>query len=359
MEVQQKNYADEEEEACKYAMQLAGACVLPMTLNAAIKLGVLEILVKGSGGPFGKPVMTASDVASHLKTNNPQAAEMLDRMLRLLASYNVIKCDVEIDDKVTRRYGPAPVCKWLTKNEDGVSLAALALMTYDKALMESWYYLKDTVLEGGTPFKKAYGMSAFEYNAKDPRISRLFNEGMKNHSVIFTKKLLESYQGFNDINTLVDVGGGIGVTLSMITSKYSNIKGINFDLPHVITDAPPYPRVEHVDGDMFKTIPRGDAILMKFIMHDWNDEHCQKILKNCYSALPENGKVIILDFVLPEIPDATARGAFDSDLIMLVNNPGGKDRTEKEFRSLVESAGFSGFKATYINAYVWAIQVKK
>ncbi|KAJ3690539.1 hypothetical protein LUZ61_019703 [Rhynchospora tenuis] len=360
--VLQKDFAEEEEEACMHALQLASASILPMVLKAAIELDVLEILIKGCGGPFGKPVMTASDVVSHLKTNNPQAAEMLDRMLRLLASYNVIKCDVEIDDErnnVTRRYGPMPVCKWLTKNEDGVSIAALALMTQDKALMESWYYLKDTVLEGGIPFNKAYGMTAFEYNAKDPRVSHLFNEGMKNHSVIFTKKLLELYQGFDDIDTLVDVGGGVGVTLSMITSKYSNIKGINFDLPHVIADAPPYPRVKHIDGDMFQSIPSGDAILMKFIMHDWSDEHCQKILNNCYRALPENGKVIMLDFILPETPDATARGAFDSDLIMLVNNPGGKERTEKEFRSLVESAGFSGFKATYIYAYVWAIEVTK
>lgn len=66
---------------------------------------------------------------------------MLDRMLRLLASYNVVACSVEVEDdgnKVIRKYGPAPVCKWLTKNEDGVSMAALVLMNQDKVLMESW-----------------------------------------------------------------------------------------------------------------------------------------------------------------------------------------------------------------------------
>ncbi|KAJ3690538.1 hypothetical protein LUZ61_019702 [Rhynchospora tenuis] len=359
---QLKNCANEEDEACKHALQLVTFSILPMTLKAAIELDLLEILVKGCGGPSGKPIMTASDVASHLKTNNPQAAEMLDRMLKLLASYDVIKCDVEIDDggnKVAQRYGPAPVCKWLTKNEDGVSMAALALMNQDRALMESWYYLKDAVLEGGIPFNKAYGMTAFEYNAKNPRISRLFNEGMKNHSVIFTKKLLQLYEGFSDINTLVDVGGGVGVTLSMITSKYSNIKGINFDLPHVVADAPLYSRVEHVGGDMFESIPSGDAILMKWIMHDWSDEHCLTILKNCYKALPENGKVIMFDSIIPMKPDATARGAFHGDLLMLVYNPGGKERTEKEFRSLAEGAGFSGFKTTYAYANIWAIEVTK
>ncbi|KAJ3690540.1 hypothetical protein LUZ61_019704 [Rhynchospora tenuis] len=289
---------------------------------------------------------------------------MVDRMLRLLTSYNVVNCAVEINDNsktVTRLYGPAPVCKWLTKNEDGVSVAPLLLMNQDKVLMESWYYLKDAVLNGGIPFNKAYGMTAFEYNAKDLRVSRLFNEGMKNHSVIFTKKLLELYQGFKDIKTLVDVGGGVGVTLSMITSKYSNIKGINFDLPHVIVAAPQYPRVEHISGDMFKSVPTGEAILLKWIMHDWGDEHCVKILKNCNKGLPDNGKLIILETIVPTNPDKfpMARQAFHGDLVMLAYNPGGKERTEHEFKCLAENAGFSGFKSTYIFTDTWAIELTK
>lgn len=353
-----------DEEACLYSLQLASSCILPMTLKAAVELDLLEILVAGCGGPSGKPVMTATDVANHLKTDNPLAAAMLDRMLRVLASYDVVKCAVEISDDaktVTRRYGPAPVCKFLTKNEDGFSIAPLLLMNNDKVLMESWYYLKDTVLEGGIPFNKAYGMTAFEYNAKVPRLNRLFNEGMKSHSVIFTKNFLEIYQGFDDINTLVDVGGGIGATLSMITSKYPEIKGINFDLPHVIAHVPQLPRVEHIGGDMFESVPTGDAIMMKFILHDWSDEHCMKILKNCYKVLPDNGKVIILDAIVPLNPDSShiARCVAHVDLIMLANNPGGKERTEQEFRSLAKAAGFSGFKANYISANTWAIELTK
>jgi caffeic acid 3-O-methyltransferase / acetylserotonin O-methyltransferase len=86
-----------------------------------------------------------------------------------------------------------------------------------------------------------YSMTAFEYNAKSPQLNWLFNEGMKSHSVIFMKCFWAIYKGFDGINTLVDVGGGIGATLSMITSKHPQIKGINFDLPHVIADAPKFP----------------------------------------------------------------------------------------------------------------------
>ncbi|KAG2576839.1 hypothetical protein PVAP13_6NG060501 [Panicum virgatum] len=261
-----------DEEACMYALQLASSSILPMTLKNAIELGLLEVLQKDPAA-----ALAPEEVVARLPVapTNPDAATMVDRILRLLASYDVVRCQMEEgkDGKYSRRYAAAPVCKWLTPNEDGVSMAALALMNQDKVLMESWYYLKDAVLEGGIPFNKAYGMTAFEYHGTDPRFNRVFNEGMKNHSVIITKKLLEFYTGFEGVGTLVDVGGG-----------------------------------------MFKAVPAGDAILMKWILHDWSDAHCAVILKNCY---------------------------------------------DREFEELAKGAGFTGFKATYIYANAWAIEFTK
>jgi flavonol 3-O-methyltransferase/caffeic acid 3-O-methyltransferase len=118
-------------------MQLAAACVLPMTLKSAIELGLLETLVAAGG-----KALSPSELATRLPsaTSNPEAPAMVDRMLRLLASFNVVSCEVEedTDGRLARRYGPAPVCKWLTPNEDGVSMAALVLMRNDKVPMESW-----------------------------------------------------------------------------------------------------------------------------------------------------------------------------------------------------------------------------
>ena len=110
---------------------------------------------------------------------------------------------------------------------------------------ECRYHLKDAVLDGGIPFNKAYGMTAFDYHGTDPRFNKVFNQGMSNHSTITMKKILDSYQGFEGLTTIVDVGGGTGATLNMILSKYPAIKGINFDLPHVIEDAPSYPGITH------------------------------------------------------------------------------------------------------------------
>ena len=129
--------ASDDEEACTYAMQLAAACVLPMTLKSAIELGMLETLVSAGG-----KALSPSEVAARLPsiTYNPDAPAMVDRMLRLLASFNVVSCEVEEgkDGFLARRYGPAPVCKWLTPNEDGVSMAPLLLMSHDKVTMENW-----------------------------------------------------------------------------------------------------------------------------------------------------------------------------------------------------------------------------
>ncbi|CAA0808756.1 Flavone 3-O-methyltransferase 1 [Striga hermonthica] len=228
-----------EEEAFLFAMQLASASVLPMVLKSAIELDLIELIRRAGDGAWVSP----ADLAAQLPTANPEARVMIDRILRLLATYSVVSCRLRPlpDGGSERLYGLAPVCKFLTKNEDGVSMAPLLLMNQDKVLMESWYHLKDAVLEGGIPFNKAYGMTAFEYHGTDLRFNKVFNQGMSNHSTIVMKKILEIYDGFVGLETVVDVGGGTGATLDMIVSKYPSIKGINFDLPHVVDDAPSYP----------------------------------------------------------------------------------------------------------------------
>jgi caffeic acid 3-O-methyltransferase len=340
-----------DEEANLFGMQLASASVLPMILKTSLELDLLEIMAKAGPGAL----LTPSEIASHLPTSNPDAPQMLDRILRLLATYSILTCSLD-DDTNERSYGLAPVCKFLTKNEDGVSLAALNLMNQDKVLMESWYYLKDAVLDGGIPFNKAHGMTSFDYHGKDMRFNKVFNKGMSDHSTITMKKILETYKGFEGLTSVVDVGGGTGAVLSMILSKYPSIKGINFDLPHVIEDAPSYPGLEHVGGDMFVSVPKGDAIFMKWICHDWSDEHCVKFLKNCYDALPEKGKVIVAECILPGYPDSSlaTKGVVHIDVIMLAHNPGGKERTEKEFAALAMKAGFRGFlvQCNAFNTYI-------
>ncbi|PKU61738.1 caffeic acid 3-O-methyltransferase-like [Dendrobium catenatum] len=346
----------DDEAACLYAMQLICFSSFPMTLKTAIELNLLETI--SLAGPGAK--LSPSELASRLPIiSNPQAPVMLDRILRLLASYSILTCSLSPSGE--RHYGAAPVCKFLTPNADGVSMAPFILLGNDKVFMESRHYLKDAVIEGGFPFNKAYGMTMFEYQGTDPRFHKLFSDAMSGHSTIITNKLLEIYEGFSGLGSLVDVGGGVAATLGKITTKYAGIRGINFDLPHVISVAPPLPGVEHVSGDMFESVPTADAVFLKWILHDWTDEYCVKLLRNCWKALPKKGKVIVVEYILPMVPDEAiaTKSAFQVDLFMLADTYGGKERTEYEFKSLAKEAGFFDFKSIYIFGGIWVMEFIK
>jgi len=152
-----------------------------------------------------------------------------------------------------------------------------------------------------------------------------------------------------------------------------------------------YPGVEHIGGDMFVSVPKADAIFMKvmntlkfqrftfekiedvkeriilniwllqWICHDWSDEHCLKFLKKCYEALPANGKVIIAECLLPEVPatSTSSKNTVQIDVIMLAHNPGGKERTEKEFEALAKGAGFNGFSKACCAYNTWVMEFSK
>uniref|UniRef100_M8ATY4 O-methyltransferase C-terminal domain-containing protein n=1 Tax=Aegilops tauschii TaxID=37682 RepID=M8ATY4_AEGTA len=106
----------------------------------------------------------------------------------------------------------------------------------------------------------------------------------------------------------VSTAAGIGASVGPITAQYPTIKSINFDYPHIISEAPSFLGVTHVGGDMFQKIPSGDTILMKWILYDWSDEHCATLLKNFYNVLPAHSKA-----VLPVNPEATAEVPFRHD----------------------------------------------
>lgn len=355
-----KTSPSQDEEACVLAIQLATSTVLPMILKSAIELDILNTISKAGPGNYLSP----SDLASKLLMSNPHAPIMLERILRVLATYKVLGCKrSELSNgEAEWLYCWTPVCKFLSNNEDGASIAPLLLVHQDKVPMKSWYHVTDAVLDGGTAFDKAYGMNIFEYASQDPQFNKVFNRSMAGHSTITMKKILETYNGFEGLKSIVDVGGGRGATLNMIISKYPTIKGINFDLPHVVGDSPIHPGVEHVGGDMFASVPKGDAIFLKWIFHSWSDEDCLRILKNCYEALADNKKVIVAEFIIPEVPggsDDATKSVVHLDAIMLAYVPGGKERTEKEFESLATRAGFKSFRKVCCAFNTWIMEFSK
>nr|AJP60197.1 flavonol 3-O-methyltransferase [Dysosma versipellis] len=339
------------------AMEVMNSLAFPMTMRAIVDLGVLDIIAKAGEGAQLSP----SEIAAQLATKNPEAADMLDRMMRLLACHSILNCSISIreDGKVERLYGLEPVCKYYVKDKNGSSFApCLALMQHPD-LVQSWYHLKDAVLEGGVPFERAYGMQVFDYFNKKPDLIELFHKFQFVYEA--STDIFEVYTGFNSLKEVVDVGGGLGATISAITAKYPNIKGINFDLPQVIEHAPSYPGVKHIGGDMFVSVPKGENIFMKFVLHNWDDQRCLALLKNCYEALSDHGKVIVVDSILPLIPkdDAVSRVPCQEDIYMMSQTTGGKERTEKEFEALAVGAGFACFKMVCSTNIYWIMEFCK
>lgn len=331
---------EEIDENFVYAIELSISIALPMALHTAIELGIFKIIA--DEGQDSK-LSAAEIVAKMVDVRNPDAPVMLDRILRLLASHKVIGCSL---NGLERQYSLTPVSKYFVPNKDGVSLGPFMGLFQDKVLLDCWTKLKDSILEGGSAFQKFHGTHCFGKAATNQRFNQVFNAAMLNRTNFVVAKLLNTYKGFEHLNELIDIGGGLGQTLNAVTAKYPHLKGINFDLPHVVEHAPAIPGVEHVSGDMFKSVPKGGAIFMKSILHDWGDDYCLKLLKNCYNAIPDDGKVIVMDEVVPVIPESNTitKANFYTDLVMMAIYEGGTDRTEYEYRELGMAAGFRGIR---------------
>ncbi|MCO5575288.1 hypothetical protein L7F22_029088 [Adiantum nelumboides] len=331
-------------------------CV-PMALRAAIRLKVMEILAS-----CGNAELSSEEIVWHMKDkyklpiSNPAADITLDRILRILASEGIISSSLAqhveggpglAQQLPVRRYGLNAVSRYLASGPEvgAPSLAAFSMMLLHKAFSEAWPYVEQAVMEGGVPFQLAHGKSAFLFQQdEDPEFGELYNTAMSNHSSICMEFLLQSYEGFGGVKTLVDVGGCRGACLHAIVSKYPHIKGINFDQPHVIASAcAQYPDLEHVGGDMFESVPQGDAIFLKWVLHNWSDELCVKLLKNCYRALPKHGKVIVVDGLLPPTVETTSRARinYNIDLMMYTFFQGGTERNLQAMQELAAAAGFA------------------
>ncbi|CAI9106626.1 OLC1v1005827C1 [Oldenlandia corymbosa var. corymbosa] len=319
--------------------------VLGNVFRTVLELKVFEIISKAGTDAELSP----EEIAGQLPAGRHEGTSaILDRMLHFLASYSILKCTYKNDNNngggsTTRRlYGLAPLSKFLVPDHEGFSRAPPAEWFNDRALNLGWSYLKDAVVEGGTPFNKANGMNMFDYLAQNDSSNRAFNDAMLATSTLWLSEVLDSYKGFENCKEIVDVGGGYGSTLQMIISKYPFIKGVNFDLPQVIRNAPPVPGVRHVEGDMLESVPQGETMLIMRVLHNWTDEHCLKVLKNCWEGLPESGKVIAIEMILPESSETeiSSRIALTVDLVMFNVHPGGKERTAKEFDALAKGAGF-------------------
>jgi tRNA A58 N-methylase Trm61 len=215
-------------------------------------------------------------------------------------------------------------------------------------LSKSWGGMLDTIMSGKTAAELQGLANSFELMGRTPDTVDKFNAAMVDLTRLVTPDILRSYD-FSGISHLMDVGGGAGELLGAIAQQNRKLRGTVFDLPRCAEAASKHlrrvgisDRVEFVAGDFFKAVPAiADAIILKSVIHDWNDARSISILRNCREALPNNGKLLLVERLMPEAPAATDEDKAHamSDLNML-RGPGGLERTKEQYRELLEQSGF-------------------
>jgi hypothetical protein len=223
------------------------------------------------------------------------------------------------------------------------SMRPMALFQGAPPHWKGWGSFLHSVETGKSAFEHVHGMGFFDYCQTDAEFAEAFNGAMTAMSAVAADAVVEGYE-FSAIRQLVDVGGGHGYLISRILKRYPHLRGGLIDLPSVVPgarsaleEAGLLDRCEVVGGSFFDSVPSADAYIAKNIIHDWDDEHAQTILRNMRTAMQGKGKVLLVELVVTsKDKDATA---VLIDLEMLHATHGGRERTEAEFAELFASSG--------------------
>ena len=296
-----------------------------LLLHTVAELGIADLLKDGP-----KPVdKLASEAGVH--------PAMLYRVLRALAFQGVFA------ERVGKEFALTPKAETLRSDVPG-SMRGLAIWLGCEFHNRAWANISHVVRTGESNFQKQFGMTAFEYMNDHPEDLGIFQNALTQLSEQEAHWACDVYD-FTGLRKIVDVGGGNGMLLARILSKYPDLTGVLYDQPKVVEGAHSVleshrlgNRYEIAAGDFFETIPEGgDAYTLKHIIHDWDDERCRKVLENCRAAMAEGGRVLVLDQVIPEGNEPHIGKLFDIE--MMVVTEGGIERTEGEFQTLFASAG--------------------
>lgn len=305
---------------------MVGGVRLAKAMHVAVQLGIPDLV--DTNAVSAKAL--AEQTGSHEKS--------LYRLLRALASIGIFK------EVAPTQFVATDLSRYLRRDYPD-TMRDMVLMMFTDSDWEAWERLDYSVRTGRSAFEYVHGVDCWTYMAAHPEEYAVFNRAMTAISDATNEPIVRAYD-FSPVHTLADIGGGHGKLLATILQSYSSMQGILFDCPPVIDDARQFingtaigDRCQLIGGSFFEEVPSGaDAYLLKHVLHDWNDAACEKILATCRKAMSAHAKLLIAEQVLP--PTGAPVGTVSADLSMLVG-PGGCERTEQEYRALLEANGFS------------------
>ncbi|WP_052852544.1 methyltransferase [Streptomyces avicenniae] len=294
------------------------------TFYVAAQLGIADHL--------GQEPVQVADLAARTDANE----EALYRFCRVLASMGVL----EAHDG--RRFSLTEAGAILRSDAPGGF--RYGVMLQSGACFRAWTEVMHTVRTGEPAFDRVHGAAYYDFLEANPAENELFNRAMGVTSLAPAIAALDRYD-FTGLGHVVDVGGGGGTLLAAVLRRNPGMTGVVQDLAAVTAEAPAHlaaegvqDRVEVVSGSFFDAVvPGADAYVLSRVLHNWSDEDCLRILGRVREAMPAHARLIVIDSVIPE--GGGLHPSMLADLFMMVIL-GGKERTEGDWRQLLDEAGF-------------------
>lgn len=303
--------------------QMASSYWVSQTIYVAARLGIADLLKDGPMSYLELAEATGTHPAS------------LRRLLRALASLGVLATEQNYTFELT------PIGASLRST--GLASIRSMILTLGVEHYYAWGELLRGIRSGEPAFNHVYGMDLFTYLGHTPTARTTFNEGMAEITSLVSFALLASYD-FSAFSKIVEVGGGYGSLIRAILMANPTVTGVLFDAPQIIESAEGYisslelnGRCQVVGGNFFDSVPAGgDAYILKNVIHDWDDSHGVVILRNCWQAMAEKGKVLLVEMLLPLEGAASLESLMDLNMLVIST---GRERTEPEYREILGTAG--------------------
>lgn len=333
-------------EARDKIIEMSCAFVLSRAIHTAAKIKVADYLVDG---PVKIDVLAA-------KTDSDPGA--LYRIMRFLSSHNVFK---ELENKtfaLTELSEPLlsgsknSVRDWL-EHHDG-----------DEKRWRAYGSMDYSVKTGRPAFDLIFKEGFFDFISKDAAASAGFDLGMKNISEGEELAIVQSHD-FSDYKSIVDIGGGTGDLLVKILETASDSRATLYELAHTLDAAKQNfstkpnlkDKIQFEEGSFFDSVPEGyDAYVLKRVLHDWNDDQCVQILKNCAKSMKRTSKLLVIDGVVPD--DSRPSIIKEIDVMMMVLF-GGQERSESEWRKIVKQSGLEIISVKKTQSMLSIIEIGK
>jgi SAM-dependent methyltransferase len=306
-------------------VQLVHAFQISQALHVLATLGIADRLAAGP--------LLAADLARATGAH-PRA---LYRLLRAVASVGVLHEDG------AGAFALTDLGQYL-RADHAQSVHGLAVLVGQPTQWGTWQYLRHSVATGEPAFRRVHGVGLWEYRAQHPDAAAVFDAAMTSLSLQERDAVVGGYD-FSRARTVVDVGGGHGALLAGVLAANPQARGVLFDEPHVVAGAGDQLRAAGVEarcavvgGDFFESVPEGgDAYLMRHIIHDWDDDRSRVILRNCRRVVRPGGRLLLVETVIPPGNGASFAKFLDVNMLVI---PGGRERTEAQYRDLLGAAGF-------------------